>query len=119
MGESTYTVGIEGNEEADKAAKEGADTLENTYDVNVPWSDKQALIREYSLQLWTHRWTNIDGHTQTKLFFCKPDPNKARGIIRLSRGYLTNLVRAITGHNFLGKPPEYNRPFNIEGLQIL
>ena len=43
-------IGIEGNEEADKAAKEGADTLENTYDINVPWSAKQALIREYSLQ---------------------------------------------------------------------
>ena len=95
--------GIEGNEEADKAAKEGADTLENTYDINVPWSAKQALIREYSLQLWTNRWTNIEGHIQTKLFFCKPDPNKATGIIRLSRGYLTNLVRAITGQNFLGK----------------
>ena len=37
-------IGIEGNEEADKAAKEGADTIENTYDINVPWSAKQALI---------------------------------------------------------------------------
>ena len=46
---------------------------------------------------------NTEGHSQTKLFLCSPDPNKARGIIRLSRGYLTNLVRAITGHNFLGK----------------
>ena len=96
-------IGIEGNEEADKAAKEGADTLENTYDISIPWSAKQALIRQYSLQLWTNRWTSIEGHTQTKLFFCKPDPNKATGIIRLSRGYLTNLIRAITGHNFLGK----------------
>ena len=96
-------IGIEGNEEADKAAKEGADTLENTYDINIPWSAKQALIRQYSLQLWTNKWTSLEGHTQTKLFFCKPDPNKATGIIRLSRGYLTNLIRAITGHNFLGK----------------
>ena len=96
-------IGIEGNEEADKAAKEGADTLETTYDINVPWSAKQTLIREYSLKLWTDIWASIEGHTQTKLFFSKPDPNKATGIIRLSRGYLTNLVRAITGHNFLGK----------------
>ena len=53
--------------------------------------------------MWANRWANVEGHTQTKLFFGKPDPRKAKGIIRLSRGYLTNLVRAITGHNFLGK----------------
>ena len=56
-------IGIEGNEEADKAAKEGADTLETTYVINVPWSAKQALIREYSLQMWTNRWTNRRTHT--------------------------------------------------------
>lgn len=96
-------IGIEGNEEADKAAKEGADSQETTYNINIPWVSKKALIRSYSLSTWKTRWKDIEGHNHTKLFLHDPDPRKATGILRLSRGYLTTFVRAITGHNFLGK----------------
>ena len=96
-------IGIEGNEEADKAAKEGADTLETTHIINTPWITKKSKIQAHCEALWKQKWDNIEGHTQSKLFLHHPDTNKARGILRLSRGYLTTMVRAITGHNFLGK----------------
>ena len=64
----------------------------------------------HGLKIWTDRWANTQGHRQTKLFIHTPDPNKNRGIIRLSRGDLTIFTRAITGHNFLGKHQNYIDP---------
>ena len=103
-------IGIEGNEEADKAAKEGADTPDTTHHVDIPWALKKAQIKEFYMQTWTKRWNNLEGHTHTKLFLHTPDPDKARGILRLSRGYLTLFVRALTGHNFLGKHQNHVDP---------
>ena len=42
-------IGIEGNEEADKAAKEGADTSDTTHIVHTPWAVKQSKIQEFML----------------------------------------------------------------------
>ena len=100
-------IGIEGNEEADKAAKEGADMADTTHEVDLPWEAKVLRIHTYYLKLWTDRWHKLEGHRQTMLFLHNPDESKARGILRLSRGYLTTFVRAITGHNFLGKHQNY------------
>ena len=96
-------IGIEGNEEADKAAKEGADTQETNHIIHTPWAIKKSKIQEHCDSLWKTRWDQIIGHAQSKRFLHHPDRNKARGILRLSRGYLTTIVRAITGHNFLGR----------------
>ena len=96
-------IGIEGNEEADKAAKEGADTPDTTYVTHIPWSTKKAKIRDHCDAMWGKKWDSIEGHIQSKHFLHHPDSNKAKGILRLSRGYLTTMVRTITGHNFLGK----------------
>ena len=85
-------VGIEGNKETDKAGKEGADTPDTTHHVDIPWSAKQTIIKDYIQKVWTNRWNNIQGHRQTKLFYYTPDPNKANSILRLSRGYLTTIV---------------------------
>ena len=81
--------------------------MDTTHHVNTPWVEKQAKIKEYSNMQWATRWETLQGHRQTKLFLHKPDPNKANGILRLSRGYLTTFVRALTGHNFLGKHQNY------------
>ena len=42
-------IGIKGNKEADKAAKEGADTQDITHMVNTHWAVKQSKIQEFSL----------------------------------------------------------------------
>ena len=96
-------IGIEGNEEADKAAKEGADSHDITHIINTPWAVKKSKIQEFNDSLWRNRWQKTEGHAHSKLFLHYPDSQKARGILRLSRGYLTIMVRAITGHNFLGR----------------
>ena len=87
-------IGIEGNEEADKAAKEGADTLEIEQTLDIPWATKKANIKEHYYQTWKEKWNKIEGHKHTKLFLRvhNPDANKARGILRLSRGYLTIMI---------------------------
>ena len=69
-------IGIEGNEEADKAAKEGADGQEITYNINIPWVSKKALIRSYSLSTSKTRWKDIEGHNHTKLFLHNPEHPK-------------------------------------------
>ena len=74
---------------------------DTTHHVNIPWTVYQSKIREYIQKIWATRWKNLKGHRLTKLFLNTPDPNKANGILRIFRGYLTVFVRAITGHNFL------------------
>ena len=85
-------------------------TPDTTHHVDIPWAAKQQKLKEYIKTEWANRWNHIQGHTQTKLFLHTPDPNKSRGILRLSRGYLTIIVRAITGHNFLGKHQNHINP---------
>ena len=80
-------IGIEGNEEADKAAKEGADTPDTNYLVDIPWGAKKKIIQDYCNEIWKDRWDNTAGHRQSKLFFHHLDKNKAKGILRLSRGF--------------------------------
>ena len=104
-------IGIEGNEEADKAAKEGADTPDITHLVDIPWGAKKKMIQDYCNNLWKDRWDNTPRHRQTELFFHHPDKNKAKVILRLSRGYLTTFIRATTGHNFLGKHQNHIDPY--------
>ena len=84
--------GIKGNEEADKAAKEGANSVDISHQVDIPWAVKKNKIKEYSHNFWSNRWKNLQGHRQTKLFLLTPDPNKSRGILQLSRGYMTMFV---------------------------
>ena len=48
-------IGIIGNEEADKAAKEGADLVDTSQYVDVPWADSQARIHKFGLKIWTER----------------------------------------------------------------
>ena len=57
------------------------------------------------------KWQKTVSHTHSKLFLHYPDDRKARGILRLSRGYLTIMIRAITGHNFLGKHQNRINPY--------
>ena len=54
-------IGIEGNEEADKAAKEGADTLEPEHPVDTPWTIKKAKIQKHFYQIWKDKWNSIEG----------------------------------------------------------
>ena len=54
-------IGIEGNKEADKAAKEGADTTDISHTIDVPWTLKQFKIRSYYHKLWEKKMAKHRG----------------------------------------------------------
>ena len=47
------------------------------------------------------RWTNDNAYRMTKIFYPKPDSNKAKKILKLNRGQLKKLIELITGQNNL------------------
>ena len=48
---------------------------------------------------WKERWDNTYKHDATKLSWQYPNKRKSKGILSLSRGNLTLLIKAITGQN--------------------
>ena len=70
------------------------------YIIHTPWAVKKSKIQEFCDTSWRERWQKTDGHKHFKLFLHFPDGRKARGILRLSRGYLTIMVRAITAVSY-------------------
>ena len=66
-----------------------------------PWVYKKQRIKDYIHKEWKQRWRDIKEHKHTKYFYEGPNPNKAKGIVRMSRSRLMIWIRAITGFNFL------------------
>ena len=95
-------IGILGNELADTQAKMGAQNPNKPNTEILPWGEKKNCIEEFVREKWKDRWTKTTGHRQTKLFYAHPERIKAKGILALSRGNLSLLIKAITGQNLLG-----------------
>ena len=95
-------IGLEGNEEADLYAKEAANNPTIQQDIPLPWGERKQQIQEIFIAKWKKLWDEVHDHRNSKFFFKGPDKNKAKGILNLSRGNLTVLIRALTNHNFLG-----------------
>ena len=69
--------------------------MEITHIIHTPWAVKKFKIQEFCDTSWRERWQQIEVHKHSKLLLHFPDSRKARGILRLSRGYLTIMIRAI------------------------
>jgi ribonuclease HI len=95
-------VGYEGNEKADKLAKEGTSKI--SYQVEpilpVPKSWIRHKIQQYLQKEWTHRWTSTVEARQTKIFFPQPNPKLSKKLMRYDRQTCAKLFRWITGHSF-------------------
>ena len=67
-------VGIPGNEEADQAAKEGANGQNITKYVPKPWCETKALVNKLVLEEWNTRWQDDPQYIHTCLLYTSPSP---------------------------------------------
>ena len=96
-------VGIQGNEEADQAAKEGANGQNITKHIPKPWCETKALVEKLVMEEWNTRWQDDPQYVHTKFFLPTVSIKNAHSMLKYSRAYVQLLTRAITGHNFLSK----------------
>ena len=94
-------VGHEGNEKADELAKEG--TLLEVVQSNIamPHQVMRSKVMTAFLEIWHYEWDKYSEARQSKQFYSKPDPIKAKYVYKLSRKKLGRFIRIITGHNNL------------------
>jgi hypothetical protein len=50
--------------------------------------------------IWTQRWENGPDARQTRIFFPKPDPKRAKALLALPQNQYSKAIRALTGHDF-------------------
>ena len=96
-------VGTDGNEQADQAAKEGANSNNIETYLPKPWCETLRLVEELIKEEWNFRWTDDVQYVHSKHFYPQTDTVKSKKLLEYSRAYLQLLVRALTGHNFLAK----------------
>ncbi|XP_075168262.1 uncharacterized protein LOC142240444 [Haematobia irritans] len=96
--------GIEGNEEADILAKEGASSTESVIsDVFPPLSLFIYRIKGKYEGLWKRRWASSVGCEQTKLMWDDNNTRNSEVLMSLQREDVRSMIGIITGHNTLGK----------------
>ena len=95
-------IGHEGNELADELAKEGAEGLGNGPTIMVGSSNKviSGQVNEKLQEMWNQRWQTGKDARQTRIFFPSVDLSKSKKIRKMNRKDISNMVRAITGHDF-------------------
>ena len=96
-------MGIDGNEQADQAAKEGANSNNIETYIPKPWCETLKIVEDLIQQEWDLRWQDDKQYIHTKFFFPHINTTQSKHILKYSRGYVQLLVRAMTGHNFLAK----------------
>ena len=99
-------VGHPGNEHADEEAKLGSKAEMQDGELPAPTSKAtcKMLIKLYVRDLWNLEWQDSDQCRQTKIFFRKVLPrtdSRGQNICKLSRDNCAQMIRWITGHNFL------------------
>ena len=94
-------VGHAGNEKADELAKSGTLLGNVELDIRMPHSQMRSLVMEAFLEMWHFEWHQYQEARQSKQFYSKPDPVKAKYVYKLTRQKLGRFIRLITGHNNL------------------
>ena len=108
--------GIEGNERADKAARQGPS--ENRTSIPLPLSDIRREISKKISSKWKLLWQKCEGN---KLYFLHPNIDKFQDHRHLSRRDSVLLTRLRIGHTrlththiLLGNPPPICETCNVD-----
>ena len=98
-------VGIEGNEVADKLAKEGAGIGFIGMEPCVPVSRMviKGKIREWGWKSFHKRWRNLNTCRQAREGIREQTEGDLRSLLQLSRKELRNVIVILTGHGNLGR----------------
>ena len=91
-------IGIRGNEEADKAAKDAL--LLEVLPFKVPFSDFKPLINSFIHDVWQRSW-NDPSNQENKLFAVKPNISEWLPGFRLNRREEIILARLRIGHTHM------------------
>ena len=96
--------GVLGNEEADRIAREAAETVEEVTPTPRSSAYYRQEFKDFLYEKWIRRWqsTDIAFARQTKIWFPEPSFRKTRKILSLERPAFSEMVRWLTGHAFLG-----------------
>jgi ribonuclease HI len=92
---------IDGNERADRLAKEGAATpfLGPEPAIPVPPSTRKTAIEEAIYKAWKQRWKERPDCRQSKMYIKRVEK---KTLLQLSRRDLRNITTCFTGHGNLG-----------------
>ena len=91
-------VGHEGNEEADKMAKQGTLNKEKYKQIGTPQAEIKSRISKF---IRDKEWQAYTEGKHTKEFYTQNDKNKAKSLLTLSRFELSRFIGLITGHGNL------------------
>jgi ribonuclease HI len=96
-------VNHEGNEDADKLAKEGANLPRVGIPVPLAACSQKLKIRDHIHAKWKEEWSKLKSCRQTKIWFPEPNLRKSKELMKQNRVKLSVLVRMLSGHNHLRK----------------
>lgn len=96
---------IEGNEKADKLARDGSLTpfLGPEPAFGLSYRVQKTIIRDYFSDKFTTVWKNLGTCRHSKLFLKGPDSKTTRYLLNCTRTSLRELIGTITGHCKLNK----------------
>ena len=81
-------IGHVGNERADQLAREAVKNSKIKINTPQSWSCYKAQLKQEIYTEWEHRWTNDNAYRMMKIFYPKPDSNKAKTVLKLNRKQL-------------------------------
>lgn len=97
-------TGINGNEEADKLAKIGANlNSPPSFQIGIPLATSRTALMEWTLTEHSIRWSQETGCNGTRRFWGKLDPCKSCKIIKMNKASLRLYTGLATGHSLLRK----------------
>jgi hypothetical protein len=91
----------EGNERADKLAKEEAESG-TQIEVGLPMYEKKKEVDEYVVKQWNKEWEEYTEGRQSKLFIQEYNPARSKEVMRMGRYNIGRVIIMVTGHNALG-----------------